>query len=105
MRGWLAALTRGDVWTADSEACPLKNLIVWVKANAGMGSFYLTQQELIFVYRAPGKGVNNFGLGAKGRHRTNVWNHAGLSSFGRDRDETVAMHPTVKPVAMVKDAH
>lgn len=82
----------------------LKNLIVWAKPNAGMGSFYRSQHELIFVYAMPGKPINNFGLGANGRHRSNVWQYEGLSSFGRGRDETLAMHPTVKPVAMVVDA-
>ena len=81
-----------------------KNLIVWVKPNAGMGSFYRSQHELVFVYGAPGQHVNNFGLGGGGRHRSNVWNYPGLTSFGPDRDETLALHPTVKPVAMVKDA-
>lgn len=82
----------------------MKNLIVWVKNNAGMGSFYRSQHELIAVYATPGKVTNNFGLGGRGRHRTNVWKYAGLNSFGRSRDETLAMHPTVKPVAMVVDA-
>jgi DNA modification methylase len=89
---------------ADPVFGALKNLIVWVKANAGMGNFYRSQHELILVYAAPGRPVNNFGLGAKGRHRSNVWKYPGLSSFGRGRDETLAMHPTVKPVAMVADA-
>ena len=81
-----------------------KNMVVWVKANAGMGSFYRSQHELILVYAAPGgRAINNFGLGAKGRHRTNVWRYTGCSSFG-GRDETSALHPTVKPVAMVVDA-
>jgi DNA modification methylase len=82
----------------------MKNLVIWVKKNAGMGSFYRSQHELIAVYATPGKVINNFGLGAKGRHRTNVWKYAGLNSFGRGRDESLAMHPTVKPVAMVADA-
>lgn len=82
----------------------MKNLIVWVKRNAGLGSFYRSQHELISVYATPGKVTNNFGLGAHGRHRTNVWKYAGLNGFGPSRDETLAMHPTVKPVAMVVDA-
>lgn len=81
-----------------------KNLIVWDKKNAGMGSFYRSQHELICVYATPGKITNNFGLGGKGRYRTNVWKYPGLNSFGRGRDEALAMHPTVKPVAMVVDA-
>jgi len=82
----------------------MKNLVVWVKKNAEMGSFYRAQHELVAIYATPGKVTNNFGLGAKGRHRTNVWTYAGLNSFGRGRDETLAMHPTIKPVAMVADA-
>jgi hypothetical protein len=81
-----------------------KNLVCWVKPNAGMGSFYRSQHEMICVYAAPGKPINNFGLGGKGRHRSNVWKYPGFNSFGRGRNEALAMHPTVKPVAMVKDA-
>lgn len=94
-----------ELWAAaNSVFGPLKNLIIWVKSNAGMGSFYRSQHETISVYAAPGKPINNFGLGGKGRHRTNVWKYPGLNSFGRGRDETLAMHPTVKPTAMVMDA-
>jgi DNA modification methylase len=90
---------------ADSVFGVLKNLIVWVKTNAGMGSFYRSQHEMILVYVAPGgRPTNNFGLGGKGRYRTNVWKYPGFNAFGRDRDEALAMHPTVKPVALVVDA-
>ena len=42
----------------------LLNLCVWVKSNAGQGSFYRSQHELIFVYRvAGGAHVNNVRLG------------------------------------------
>ncbi len=94
-----------ELWAAanDSFGQP-KNLIVWVKNNAGLGSFYRSQHEMISVYTALGKPINNFGLGGKGRYRTNVWEYSGFNSFGRDRDEAFAMHPTVKPVAMVMDA-
>ena len=70
-----------------------------------MGSFYRSQHELVMVYTAlGGRPTNNFGLGAKGRYRTNLWRYPGFSSFGRGRDDALAMHPTVKPVAMVADA-
>lgn len=82
----------------------MKNIIVWAKANAGLGTFYRSQHEFIQVYRLPGSHINNFGLGGKGRYRTNVWNYRGQTSFGRHRDEELAMHPTVKPVALVVDA-
>lgn len=82
-----------------------RNMIVWVKSNAGMGSFYRSQYELILPYVQPGaKPINNFGLGRKGRYRTNVWQYPGANAFGRDRDKHLAMHPTVKPVALVADA-
>jgi DNA modification methylase len=43
-------------------------------------------------------------LGRYGRNRTNVWDYAGVNAFGAARDEELAMHPTVKPVALVEDA-
>jgi DNA modification methylase len=94
-----------ELWAAANPLFgAMKNLIVWVKHNAGMGSFYRSQHEMICVYAAPGKPINNFGLGGKGRHRTNVWEYPGFNGFVRGRDETLAMHPTVKPVAMFVDA-
>jgi DNA modification methylase len=83
----------------------LKNLVIWNKTNAGMGSFYRSQHELIFVWKhGRGKHVNNIELGQHGRHRTNVWTYAGSNAFGSDRLETLAMHPTAKPVRLVADA-
>ena len=37
-------------------------------------------------------------------YRTNVWDYAGISSISATRAEELAMHPTVKPVALVADA-
>jgi len=83
----------------------LKNLCVWNKTNGGMGTFYRSKHELIFVFKVgDGPHLNNFGLGETGRYRTNVWDYSGINSFGRDRDATQSMHPTVKPVALVADA-
>jgi DNA modification methylase len=83
----------------------LKNLCVWAKTNAGMGSFYRSQHELVFVFKAgTGPHINNVELGRHGRHRTNVWTYPGLNSFGKERDAALALHPTVKPVALVRDA-
>jgi DNA modification methylase len=83
----------------------LKNLIVWAKTNGGMGTFYRSQHELIFVFK---KGraahINNFGLGETGRYRTNVWTYPGINTFHNGREDELAMHPTVKPVALVADA-
>jgi DNA modification methylase len=83
----------------------LKNLCVWNKTNAGMGTFYRSQHELVMVWKVgEGTHTNNFGLGERGRHRSNVWTYAGVNSFRADRMEDLAAHPTVKPVAMVADA-
>lgn len=83
----------------------LKNLCVWAKANGGMGSLYRSQHELIAVFKNGSlPHVNNVELGKNGRYRTNVWSYPGMNSFQTDRNEKLAMHPTVKPVAMVGDA-
>jgi DNA modification methylase len=85
----------------------LKNVCVWVKDNAGMGSFYRSQHEFIFVFKAGGDSHrNNFQLGQFGRYRTNVWNYPGANSFSRNTEEgnLLELHPTVKPVALVADA-
>ena len=82
-----------------------KNMCVWVKTNGGMGSFYRSQHELVYVFKVgSGPHINNFGLGERGRYRTNVWRYPGVNAFGGNRDADLAMHPTVKPVAMVVDA-
>ena len=83
----------------------LKNLIIWMKDNAGMGSFYRSRHELIFAFKAgTAAHVNNFGLGEGGRYRTNVWQYRGVNTFGKGRNAELALHPTVKPVAMIADA-
>jgi DNA modification methylase len=83
----------------------LKNLVIWNKTNAGMGQFYRSQHELVFVTKhGRAKHTNNFGLGETGRHRPNVWTYPGVNTFRRGRDEELALHPTVKPVALVADA-
>lgn len=83
----------------------MKNLVIWVKQNAGLGSFYRSQMELIVVLKhGSAPHTNNFGLGGDGRYRTNVWKYAGGSGFHADRDEDLGYHPTAKPVAMVADA-
>jgi ParB-like chromosome segregation protein Spo0J len=83
----------------------LKNVCVWVKTNAGMGSLYRSQHELVCAFKVGSEQhVNNVELGRFGRTRTNVWRYAGVNSFGAGRDEALAMHPTVKPVRMVADA-
>jgi DNA modification methylase len=93
--------------TVAGRACgmPLYQIITWVKSNAGMGGIYRNQSEFICVFRAgQHTPLDNVELGRRGRHRTNVWNHAGMSSFGKERDTLLGLHPTVKPVGMIADA-
>jgi DNA modification methylase len=83
----------------------LKNLCVWNKTNGGMGSFYRSKHELVFVFKAgTAAHENNFGLGDTGRYRTNVWAYPGVNTLRPGRMDELAMHPTVKPVALVADA-
>lgn len=83
----------------------LKNLCVWVKGQGGMGTFYRSRHELIYVFKSgTGPHINSFELGQHGRYRTNVWNYPGVTSGTKDARADHAMHPTVKPVAMVADA-
>lgn len=90
---------------ADGVYTELKQLIVWAKTNAGMGAFYRSQHELIFVFKSgPRHHTNNFSLGEGGRYRTNLWSYAGCNTFRRGRDADLEAHPTVKPVALLMDA-
>lgn len=82
-----------------------KNLVVWVKTNAGQGSFYRSQHELISVFKngnAPH--LNNIEQGKHGRNRSNVWQYPGVNTFRKGRLQDLSAHPTVKPVALVADA-
>jgi DNA modification methylase len=95
-------LTAGSACYSD-----LKNICVWVKHNAGMGSHYRSQHEFVFVFKhGRARHRNNVELGRFGRHRSNVWNYPSINSFGRSGEEgnLLALHPTVKPVALVADA-
>jgi DNA modification methylase len=83
----------------------LYNICVWAKTNAGMGSLYRNQHELICVFKVGAEPpTNNVELGRHGRNRSNLWTYRGLNAFGNERDELLAAHPTVKPVAMIADA-
>lgn len=83
----------------------LKNLMVWVKDNGGMGTFYRSRHELVFGWKvgtAPHK--NTFELGQHGRYRTNVWQYKGVNTLKAGRMDELSLHPTVKPVQMIADA-
>jgi DNA modification methylase len=98
-RHMLEMQVAGEVYTE------LKNLIVWAKDNGGMGTFYRSRHELIFAFKnGTAKHINSFELGQHGRYRTNVWQYRGMNSMAAGRNDELAMHPTVKPVALIVDA-
>jgi len=80
------------------------NLIAWVKANAGMGSFYRSQHELVAVIKKPGRHNNRIQLGSRGRDRSNVWFAPGAGTPGSDARKMLSEHPTAKPVQLLADA-
>jgi DNA modification methylase len=92
---------------ANANGLETVNLCVWTKPNGGMGSLYRSQHELVLVFKLGcGTHCNNIQLGRYGRNRTNVWAYAASPGFGRAGEEghLTALHPTIKPVAMVADA-
>jgi DNA modification methylase len=90
---------------AEGIYAELKNLIVWVKDNGGMGTFYRSRHELIFAFKnGTAPHINSFELGQHGRYRTNVWEYKGVNTRKAGRGEELSLHPTVKPVAMIADA-
>jgi len=81
------------------------NLVVWGKTNAGMGSLYRSQHELLPMFKKGSAAhVNNVELGKRGRWRSNLWTYPGASSLGSDARKGLEQHPTVKPTAMLEDA-
>ncbi len=90
---------------ARTAGLTLLNLCVWDKGSGGMGSFYRSQHELVFVLKkGQAASINTIQLGKNGRNRPNVWSYEGVTGFGADKARERAMHPTVKPVTLVKDA-
>jgi len=95
-----------EAMTAGNEVyTEFKNLVVWAKTNAGQGSFYRSQHELILVFKnGEGPHQNNIELGRHGRNRSNVWTYAGVNTFRTGHLDDLSIHPTVKPVSLVADA-
>jgi DNA modification methylase len=83
----------------------LKNIVVWVKSTAGMGSLYRSQHELICVFKSgTGRHTNNIELGKNGRDRSNIWTYDSAGTQARKGNNVLELHPTVKPVQLVMDA-
>ncbi len=82
-----------------------RQMCVWAKDNGVMGTFYRSQHEICYVFKnGDGPHINNFELGQHGRYRSNVWSYAGVNTFAGKGYQQQAMHPTVKPAAMIADA-
>ena len=96
----------GELTTAGTEVYGTRlNICVWSKSNAGMGSLYRSQHELVFVYRVgDAPHFNAVQLGKHGRNRTNVWRYDSVNTFRGSRRQDLALHPTVKPTKLVADA-
>jgi DNA modification methylase len=89
---------------ADTNQLTLLNICIWDKGKGGMGAFYRSAHEMVFVFRNGGAKHNNrIQLGRHGRDRTNLWRYEGMNRFGRVRDRALSMHATVKPVQMICD--
>ena len=78
------------------------DVCVWVKTSPSMESFYRSQHEMCVLFKYGNMPhTNNV---KHGRSRSNVWTIRRKASFGADRDELFALHPTVKPVSLLADA-
>ena len=87
---WTGATWRRCCAAGQAAFTEFKNLIVWVKDNGGMGTFYRSKHELIFAFKiGTAPHINSFELGQHGRYRTNVWSYKGVNSFGAGRDEEI----------------
>ena len=97
--------TREMLAAGDAHYTELKNVCIWNKSNAGMGSFYRSKHEMVFVWKnGTAPHINTFELGQYGRHPSNVWDYDGVNTMRPGRMDELAMHPTVKPVSLVADA-
>ena len=101
---WRHVVEIGSAGTAVYER--YLNMAVWAKNQPGMGSFYRSQHELFFIFAKGGApSRNNVQLGRFGRSRSNVWTYPSAASMARTTEEgnPLAMHPTVKPLALICD--
>ena len=104
---WYSWRYIGEMMAVGNEVfTELKNVCVWAKTNAGMGSFYRSQHELVFVWKSgTAPHVNNFKIARAARSQQNQCLAVRRDHHNaRLRLEELALHPTVKPVALVADA-
>ena len=81
------------------------DLVVWAKTNAGTGSLYRSQHELLPLFKkGSASHVNNLSVGKRGRLRSNLWTYPNAASVGSGVRKGLQDHPSVKPTAMLQDA-
>jgi DNA modification methylase len=81
------------------------DLVVWAKTNAGVGSLYRSQHDLLPLFKkGSASHVNNLPVGKRGRHRTNVWTYREAPSLGPRARKGLSYHWSEKPIAMVEGA-
>ena len=77
----------------------LKDLCIWTKTNAGMGSFYRSQHELVFVFKNGGAPhVNTMKSGR--RDRSNVWPYPSVNTVGKGRNAEHGMQAALVDEAL-----
>ncbi len=80
----------------------LKDIAIWNKLSAGMGSLYRSQHEMIPIFKnGKAKHQNHIQLGKYGRYRSNVWDYPGVRATNPESLELLKFHPTPKNVAML----
>jgi hypothetical protein len=86
----------------------LLNVVIWAKpGGGGLGAFYKSAYEMIFVWRhGRGPTRNNVSNGRFGRDRTNLWSYPSPTRFGGagEENDLVRLHPSPKPVQLMADA-
>lgn len=93
-----------ELLEAGSIYMEMKNLCVWAKDTAGMGSLYRSQHELVFVFKnGTAPHTNHVELGKHGRYRTNLWKYKGMHASNKQAKDLGKLHPTVKTTAMLMD--
>jgi DNA modification methylase len=102
---WIGRISTNFLAAGREVYVELKNIAVWVKSAAGMGSLYRSQHELICVFKSgTARHTNNVELGKNGRNRTNVWRYDSASTQARKGNNLLELHPTIKPIQLVMDA-
>lgn len=82
----------------------LKDIAIWNKLSAGMGSLYRSQHEMIPIFKnGKAKHQNHIQLGKYGRYRSNVWDYPGIRVTNPASLELLKLHPTVKSTPLFHD--